>query len=169
LTLSREAGLFDQVDGERIFPACKVQIASKPVADQNAKGRRELFSDVFCLLNREKKRRNSMANQKEKMGAYKKISQKYPDVTASLNSLGETIRNSGPIDGKTSQLIQLAAAAAGQSEGSVHSHTRRALEEGATRAEIEHALLLLISVMGFPKTAAAMSWATDILDGEAVE
>jgi len=110
-----------------------------------------------------------MSDQKEKMGVYKKISQKYPEVTVALRSLGETIRSSGPIDGKTSQLIQLAAAAAGQSEGSVHSHTRRALEEGATREEIEHALLLLISVMGFPKTAAAMSWATDILDARPAE
>lgn len=105
-----------------------------------------------------------MTDQKGKMGAYKKISKDHPEVLAALKSLGETIRSSGPIDGKTSQLIQLAAAAAIQSEGSVHSHTRRALEEGATRKEIEHALLLLISVMGFPKTAAAMSWAADILD-----
>lgn len=99
-----------------------------------------------------------------KMGSYKKISKKYPEVLAALKSLGETLHTSGPIDGKTSQLIQLAAAAAIQSEGSVHSHTRRALEQGASRAEIEHVILLLISVMGFPKTAAAMSWAADILD-----
>lgn len=105
-----------------------------------------------------------MTDRSKKTGIYQKISKDHPEVLAALKSLGETIRTSGPIDGRTSQLIQLAAAAAVQSEGSVHSHTRRALEEGATRQEIEHTLLLLISVMGFPKTAAALSWAADILD-----
>jgi len=110
-----------------------------------------------------------MTDQESKMGIYHKISKNHAEVMAALKSLGETIRSSGPIDGKTSQLIQLAAAGAIQSEGSVHSHTRRALEEGATRQEIEHALMLLISVMGFPKTAAAMSWAADILDEDTSE
>ena len=107
-----------------------------------------------------------MTEQKGKMGIYHKIAKDHPDVVSALKTLGETIRTCGPIDGKTSQLIQLAAAAAIQSTGSVHSHTRRALEAGATRKEIEHTLLLLVSVMGFPKTAAAMSWAADTLDEE---
>ncbi|WP_373501518.1 carboxymuconolactone decarboxylase family protein [Desulfococcus sp.] len=107
-----------------------------------------------------------MTDHKGKMGIYHKISKDHPGVVSALKTLGETVRTCGPIDAKTSQLIQLAAAAAIQSSGSVHSHTRRALEEGATRKEIEHTLLLLISVMGFPKTAAAMSWAADTLDEE---
>lgn len=108
-----------------------------------------------------------MTEQKEKMGVYRQIIKNYPSVVEALKTLGETVRTCGPIDAKTSQLIQLAAAAATQSTGSVHSHVRRALEAGATRQEIEHTLLLLISVMGFPKTAAAMSWAAETLDEEA--
>jgi alkylhydroperoxidase/carboxymuconolactone decarboxylase family protein YurZ len=45
----------------------------------------------------------------------------------------------------------------------VHSHTRRALEAGATAGEIQHALLLLVSTIGFPTVVAAMSWAEDVL------
>lgn len=48
-----------------------------------------------------------------------------------------------------------------QSEGSVHSHARRALEAGAGIQEIEHSLLLLVSVIGFPRVAAALSWISD--------
>lgn len=99
-----------------------------------------------------------------KMRIYEKMEQNHPRIMEALKALGDAVRSAGPLDKKTSQLIQLAAAAASQSEGSVHSHTKRALAEGATRQEIEHAVLLLISVMGFPKTAAAMSWVKDILD-----
>lgn len=105
------------------------------------------------------------ADQKGKR-IYDKISQSYPDILSAVSSLGETVRSSGPMDEKSSQLIQLAAAAAVQSEGSVHSHTKRALAAGASRKEIEHTLLLLISVIGFPRSAAALSWAYDVIEGE---
>ena len=99
-----------------------------------------------------------------KIRIYEKIEKNHPRILAALEALGDTVRSAGPLDKKTSQLIQLAAAAASQSEGSVHSHTKRALAEGATREEIEHAVLLLFSVMGFPKTAAALSWTYDVLE-----
>gem|GEM_PF-1498992 len=59
---------------------------------------------------------------------------------------------------------QLAAAAAVHSEGAVHSHTRRAQKAGATPDEINHAILLLTSTIGFPTVVAALSWADDIID-----
>jgi AhpD family alkylhydroperoxidase len=104
-----------------------------------------------------------MADSK-KLRIYEKIEKNHPRILAALEALGDAVRSAGPLDKKTTQLIQLAAAAASQSEGSVHSHTKRALAEGATREEIEHAVLLLVSVMGFPKTAAALSWAYDVLE-----
>jgi len=48
--------------------------------------------------------------------------------------------------------------------GSVHSHARRALAAGASRQELEHALLVLVSTIGFPKVAAALSWIQDVSD-----
>ncbi|MDD3618801.1 MAG: carboxymuconolactone decarboxylase family protein [Desulfobulbaceae bacterium] len=92
---------------------------------------------------------------------YRKLTKKFPTVMASLENLGTTLRDAGPIDRKTSELIQLAAAAA-HSTGAVHSHARRALEAGATREEIEHTLLLLISTIGYPKVAAALSWVEEM-------
>ncbi len=80
-----------------------------------------------------------------------------------VEALGAAAKQAGPLDEKTAQLIQIGAAAGIRSEGSVHSHVRRALDAGATPAEIRHALILLVSTIGFPTVAAALSWADDIL------
>ena len=74
------------------------------------------------------------------------------------------VKEQGPLDEKTAQLVQLAAAASIRSEGAVHSHTRRAIEVGASEEEIHQALLLLTSTIGLPTVVAALSWADDILE-----
>ncbi len=103
-------------------------------------------------------------SEKSKPSFYKKVAKQFPEVISAVENLGTTLRTAGPLDEKTSHLIQLAAAAAGQSEGAVCSHTRRALQAGASPEEISHTLLLLVSTIGFPQTMAAMSWAKDVLE-----
>lgn len=95
---------------------------------------------------------------------YQDIKKRFKSYHEALENLGKVARESGPLDTKTSHLIQLAAAAAIKSEGAVHSHTRRALEAGATAEEIYHAIILLTSTIGFPSTSAALSWAEDIIN-----
>ncbi len=97
-------------------------------------------------------------------GWYKKTREQYSDYFDALENLGETVRKQGPLDQKTSHLIQLAAAAAIRSEGSVHSHARRALKAGATPDEIYHTIMLLTSTIGFPTTSAALSWVYDLVE-----
>jgi 4-carboxymuconolactone decarboxylase len=84
--------------------------------------------------------------------------QKYIEA---LEQFGEVVRKQGPLDEKTSHLVQLAAAAAIRSEGAVHSHVRRAIEAGAKPEELHHAIILLTSTIGFPSTSAALSWVYD--------
>ncbi len=91
------------------------------------------------------------------------LSQKHQDIANAVEALGKAAKQAGPIDAKHAQLIQLAAAASIRSEGAVHSHTRRAVEAGAKKDEIHHALLLLTSTIGFPTFIAALSWVDDIL------
>ena len=105
-------------------------------------------------------------DKNDKPSFYLKVSEQYPEVIASVERLGATLRTAGPLEGRTTQLIQLAAAAAMQSEGSVCSHTRRALKAGATPDEIRHTLLLLMATMGFPRAMAALSWAEEELAKE---
>jgi AhpD family alkylhydroperoxidase len=94
-------------------------------------------------------------------GWYTFVRQKHPNFIKHVEQLGEVVRQEGPLVGKTAHLIQLAAAAAIRSEGSVHSHVRRALKAGANPEEIFHALILLTSTIGFPTVTAALSWAYD--------
>jgi len=94
---------------------------------------------------------------------YNFLKKKHGHFLEALERLGEAVRTTGPLDEKTSHLIQLAAAAASRSEGSVHSHVRRAMEAGAKPEEIVHAVILLTSTIGFPKTSAALSWVYDVL------
>jgi 4-carboxymuconolactone decarboxylase len=99
-------------------------------------------------------------------GWYSFIRKNHGKFISALEQLGEVVRQEGPLDEKTSHLIQLAAAAAIRSEGAVHSHVRRALKAGAKPEEIYHSVILLTSTIGFPNTSAAMSWVYDILGEE---
>ncbi|MEW6186633.1 MAG: carboxymuconolactone decarboxylase family protein [Thermodesulfobacteriota bacterium] len=104
-----------------------------------------------------------MARQKVPVKHYQELSKILPGVLSVVEHLGAAIREAGPIPEKTAELIQLAAAAAAQLEGSVHSHTRRALKAGASPEEIYQTLALLISTIGFPRVSAAVMWAQDII------
>jgi len=96
-------------------------------------------------------------------GHYTSIMKRYEGVMTALEKLGKATKSAGPLNKKTSELIQMAAAAAIRAEGSVHSHARRALDAGAKPAEIQHALIVLTSTIGFPTVSAALSWVDDVL------
>ncbi len=94
---------------------------------------------------------------------YTGIQKKYKSFMKAVENLGKAAKAAGPLNEKTARLIQLAAAASSRSEGSVHSHVRRALAAGAKPEEIRHAIILLTSTIGFPNVSAALSWADDVL------
>lgn len=96
-------------------------------------------------------------------GQYVQLREKYKTYMEALDDLGKAAGQQGPIDEKTGHLIQLAAAVAIRSEGAVHSHTRRALQAGATPEEVSHAVILVTSTVGFPNVSAALSWVDDIV------
>jgi alkylhydroperoxidase/carboxymuconolactone decarboxylase family protein YurZ len=96
---------------------------------------------------------------------YTWLESKFGKAIEAHQEFGKALQEAGPIAGKEAQLIQLAGAAAVRSEGAVHSHVKRALAAGAQPGEIYHTLLLLSSTIGFPATAAAISWAREIIKG----
>ncbi|SDB16566.1 alkylhydroperoxidase AhpD family core domain-containing protein [Desulfonatronum thiosulfatophilum] len=95
---------------------------------------------------------------------FQKLQENHPDYMSAVRELGKAVRDAGPLDEKTVNLVQLGAAAAQRLEGAVHSHARRAMAAGATTDELRHALIVLTSTIGFPAVAAAMSWITDLKD-----
>ena len=91
--------------------------------------------------------------------SYQQFHKNHPDVYKAYEQLGEAVANAGPLEAKMRELIKLGMSAANGSESAVQSHTHRALEAGATTAEIEHTLLLGINTLGFSIVLAALSWA----------
>ncbi|MBI4650654.1 carboxymuconolactone decarboxylase family protein [Candidatus Desantisbacteria bacterium] len=100
---------------------------------------------------------------------YHRIKEHHPEFMKAVEALGKATKQEGPIEEKTAELIQLAAAASIRSEGAVHSHVRRALEAGSPTEEIYHAIILLTSIIGFPAVASAISWANDVIKGSTQE
>jgi len=95
---------------------------------------------------------------------YVQFRSRYKRLAGAIDTLGKAVRDEGPLDEKSAQLIQLGAAASIRSEGAVHSHARRARDAGASDEEIRHAVLLLVSTIGFPAVMAALSWIDDVLE-----
>jgi len=88
----------------------------------------------------------------------------FADVWRAYEQLGEESAKAGPLDARTRRLIKLALAIGANSEGAVHSHVRRAQEEGQSTEELRQVAILAITTLGFPAAMAAFSWINDILD-----
>lgn len=95
---------------------------------------------------------------------YRKFQENHPQVYAAYETLGKTAAENGPLDEKTRELIKLGMAAARGSESAVQSHAHRAIEAGATAAEVEHALTLGVNTLGFPAMMTALSWAWQAIE-----
>jgi 4-carboxymuconolactone decarboxylase len=70
----------------------------------------------------------------------------------------------GPLDAKTQRLLKLAIAIGALREGAVRSGVRKARDAGATAEEIEQAVALAASTIGFPSSVAAWGWVRAVLD-----
>ena len=88
----------------------------------------------------------------------------FPAVWKAYAALGKACSEAGPIDGRTARLVKLALAVGALSEGAVHSHTRRALEEGLSSEELKQVALLAIPTLGFPQGVKALTWIEDLTE-----
>ena len=89
---------------------------------------------------------------------YEKFKKGHAKVWRAFDKLGAAAAESGPLDAKTRELVKPGMAAGSRSESAVHSHVHRALEAGASIAEVEHTVLLGVTTLGFPAMMAALSW-----------
>jgi alkylhydroperoxidase/carboxymuconolactone decarboxylase family protein YurZ len=63
-------------------------------------------------------------------------------------------------------LVNLGIAVGAVSPGAIKSHARKALDTGASREELYHALLLALTTVGFPAMIAAIGWVEEVLAAE---
>ena len=95
---------------------------------------------------------------------YRDFRREHPDIAAAYDRLGDACRQAGPLAVREQRLVKLGIAIGLSSEGAVRSHVRRGLAEGITPDELLHAVTLSVPTVGFPATAAAYRWATEVLD-----
>jgi alkylhydroperoxidase/carboxymuconolactone decarboxylase family protein YurZ len=107
-----------------------------------------------------------MADREELPAAAGQVAKAFPEVWRAFAALGEACAGAGPMEGQALRLVKLALAMGAGSEGGVHSHCRRALEEGVPAAALKQVALLAIPTLGFPRAVAALTWIEDITDPE---
>lgn len=95
------------------------------------------------------------------------IARAYPELWDAYARLGEACSDAGPLRDREARLVKIAMAAGAGLEGGVHSHVRRALDEGIEPEAIRHVALLGVTTLGFPRAVAVMSWIDDIVEGRA--
>jgi 4-carboxymuconolactone decarboxylase len=82
---------------------------------------------------------------------YTAFKAEYPDLARQIDETSKAIRaQGGPLDERTCALVKLAVAGASGHQRAVETHVVAAREAGVGEAEIEHALLLLVTTCGFP-------------------
>lgn len=95
--------------------------------------------------------------------ALARLKERSPNVLEAYERLGEACAEAGPLDARTRRLVKLALSVGGRSEGAVHSHTQRALDEGLSPDELRHVPALAVTTLGFPSAIAGLTWIEDIL------
>lgn len=94
----------------------------------------------------------------------RRIADEHPKVWNTYQELGKACAEAGPLDDRTARLVKLALAIGARSQGAVHSHVRRGLNEGLTPEELRHVATLAIPTLGFPQAVAALTWIDDLVD-----
>ncbi len=87
-----------------------------------------------------------------------------PEIWRAYQALGTACAEAGPLDDRARRLVKLALAVGIGSEGAVHSHVRRGIEEELSSDELRHVATLAIPTLGFPAAVAALTWIEDILE-----
>ena len=92
------------------------------------------------------------------------VARAYHAVWDAYAALGKATAEAGPLDQKTRRLVKLALSIGASSEGAVHSHTRRAIEEGVSKDQLKQVALLAIATLGLPQAVKGLTWIEDITD-----
>jgi len=97
-------------------------------------------------------------------GAAGNLAEQHPDIWTAYSELGKATAESGPLSDREKRLVKLALAIGAGSEGAVHSHTRRAKDEGIEDGALNHVAMLAIGPLGLPRAVAAKTWIEDVKD-----
>ena len=95
---------------------------------------------------------------------FKNIVEKYPDVWSAHEKLTKASAEAGPLDRKTCELIKIGLCIGAGLETATQRHAIMAKENGATKDEIYHSVLMAMTTLGHPRAAAGWKWVSSVLD-----
>lgn len=98
-------------------------------------------------------------NDERVPATYKDFVERFPALGRAHEEIAKIVDGAGPLNRKCCELIKIGLSVGAGLETATRSHVRRSLELGATREEIEQAILLAMNTCGFPRTVAAWKWA----------
>ncbi len=82
---------------------------------------------------------------------------RHGDIYDAYEEYGRLVHErGGPLDEKTRWLVKVAVTTAGQNPDALGTHIRKALRNGCSHEEIEHAILLTAPSSGFPTMMEAL-------------
>lgn len=90
---------------------------------------------------------------------FKDFVAKYPELGQAHEQVAESVASAGGLDAKSCALIKIGICVGANLESALRSHVRRAMQHGASKEDIEQAILLGMNTVGFPTTVAAWTWA----------
>jgi len=94
-------------------------------------------------------------------GTYKAFVGRFPAIGRAHEMVAEASLAAGPLGKKECELVKIGISVGAGLESALKSHVRRAMEAGASEAEVEQAILQGMNTVGFPRTVAAWSWARE--------
>jgi alkylhydroperoxidase/carboxymuconolactone decarboxylase family protein YurZ len=82
-----------------------------------------------------------------------------PEVATAFRGLRQAVDGHGPLDAKQRELCLLAGFAATRNEGGFRVHCTRAVQAGASLAEVEHVVLMMLGTsLGLAPAVDALRW-----------
>lgn len=94
---------------------------------------------------------------------FEAFTDRFPTLDQAHRQAADAVDGAGPLDAKTRALVKIGICAGAGLESALKSQVRRGLQAGLSSEEIEHALVLGMNSVGFPKTVAAWQWARKVL------
>ena len=101
---------------------------------------------------------DNLKNNPKLPGTFKQFITRFPELGDAHESVAAAAETVGPLDKKTCMLIKVGICVGAGLESALKANVRKAIQAGATEAEVEQAIVQAMNTVGFPTTVAAWSW-----------
>lgn len=92
-------------------------------------------------------------------GTFKQFITRFPELGDAHENIAKAAEAAGPLDRKMCLLVKVGICVGAGLESALKANIRKAIQAGATEAQVEQVIVQAMNTVGFPSTVAAWSWA----------